>query len=65
MVLLELADAEDWLSAGSACTLDSSSTVLELDLFRVLDLPVLLLLVYTVAGYHCLFPRLVSVEVDI
>ena len=65
MGLLELTNAENWFSAGSARSLDSSSTVLELDLFRVLDLPVLLLLVYTVAGYHCLFPRLVSVELDI
>ena len=50
--LLQLSDAENWLSTGPASTPDSKSAVFQFDLLGILDLPVLLLLVDTVARDH-------------
>ena len=47
-----LSDAENRLSTGPAGTPDSKPTVLQFDLLGRLDLPVLLLLVDTVASDH-------------
>jgi hypothetical protein len=50
--LLQLTDSEDWLATGRTGSLHGRSAILELDLLRVLDLPILLLFVYAVSGYH-------------
>ena len=52
LLLDQLANSEDWLSAGPTGPLDCGSAVLQFDLFGILDLPVLLLLVDAVAGYQ-------------
>lgn len=62
---LEFADTKDWLTTGCAGTLYGESAVLHLDLLRVLDLPILLLLVDAIALNQGFFPRSACVEIDI
>ena len=55
--LLQLANPEDLLAARGTGALDSRPAVLQFDLLGILDLPILLLLVDTVASDHCELPR--------
>jgi hypothetical protein len=52
---LQLANPEDLLAARGADAFDRGPAVLQFDLLGVLNLPVLLLLVHAVTGYHCDF----------
>jgi hypothetical protein len=62
---LEFTDTKDWLAAGSAGTLDGESSILHLDLLRILDLPIFLLLVHAVALDQGFFPRSLGIEIAI
>ena len=64
-LLRELADPEDGLATGAAGASDCRPAVLQFDLLGTLDLPVLLLLVDAISGYHCWFPRAQFARIDI
>jgi hypothetical protein len=55
--LLQLTNPEDLLAARGTGALDCRPAVLQFDLLGILDLPILLLFIDTVASDHCELPR--------